>query len=358
MYDVVIVGAGPAGSTAALIATRLGLRTVVIDRLAPPREKPCGGGLTPRSWKLLNALGVDYPVYGACNEIETRAAGYKIILKKEPIFVTRRPDFDYAILKQSNAEFIRDQVLGVRGNTVVGRNGEYSGRVIIGADGATSTVAKSIGINNFHGERSHAIAYMTIAKGPPSDKCVIDFDAVINAVKRVGYAWIFPVGEGANIGAGVGWGKWIDLREFVSEYAKRAGYKPGAVLGHPLSLGHVGGLGRGNIILAGEAAGLVDATTGEGIYYAVASGAAAAVATYTALKIWGREKYAVDMYKELVRPYVEEVKKTRALSRIAKAIGTRKSVVKLLGKRLVELYSKVYTGEATYSLLLKPVARL
>jgi geranylgeranyl reductase family protein len=358
MYDLVVVGAGPAGSTAALVANRLGLKVLVVDRLQPPREKPCGGGLTPRTWKLLERLGVEYPVYGACKTIETRAAGYKYVLRKEPILVTRRPDFDYALLKQSGVDFVKDQVVSVNGNTVVGKSGEYQGRVIIGADGATSTVARSIGIANYKGHRTHAIAYMTIAKGPPSDNCVIDFDVVINATKKVGYAWVFPLGEGANIGAGVGWGAWIDMRRLVIDYAEKAGYKAGNVLGHPLSLGHVAGVGNRNVLLAGEAAGLVDATTGEGIYYAVSTGAAAAVAAYAALKIYGKEKHAFGIYREMIRPYVEEIKKSRLLSRMAKTLGTRRWVAKLLGRRLLNLYTKVYTGEATYSLLLKPVERL
>ncbi len=358
MYDLVIVGAGPAGSAAALVANRLGLKVLVVDRLQPPREKPCGGGLTPRTWKLLERLGVEYPVYGACKAIETRAAGYKYVLQKEPILVTRRPDFDYALLRQSGVDFVKDQVVSVNGNAVVGKSGEYQGKVIIGADGATSTVARSIGITNYRGHKTHAIAYMTIAKGPPSDSCVIDFDVVVNTTKRVGYAWIFPLGEGANIGAGVGWGPWIDMRRLVIDYAEKAGYKAGDVLGHPLSLGYVAGVGNRNVLLAGEAAGLVDATTGEGIYYAISTGVAAAVATYIALKIHGNEKHAHGIYKEMIRPYVEEVKKTRILSRLAKTLGTKRWVAKLLGRRLLNLYTKVYTGEATYSLLLKPVARL
>lgn len=357
IYDVIIVGAGPAGSTAALMARRLGLKTLVIDRAQPPREKPCGGGLTPRTWKLLERLGIEYPVYGSCKSIETRAAGYRHVLKKEPILITRRPDFDYAILKQSGVDFIKDYILGVREGGVVGRAGEYQGRVIIGADGSTSVVAKSIGVRNFRGEKSHAIAYVTIAKGPTSDICVIDFDAVVNNTGRVGYAWIFPLDQGANIGAGVGWGKWLDLRKLVVEYAEKEGYKPGPVLGHPISLGYIAGLGRRNVILAGEAAGFVDATTGEGIYYAIATGALAAVAAYTALKIYGNAKWTFDVYSELAKPYVEEVKKTRWLSHMARTLGTRRWVVKLLGRRLVELYSRVYTGEATYSLTLKPVER-
>ncbi|MFN3804568.1 MAG: geranylgeranyl reductase family protein [Pyrobaculum sp.] len=355
MYDVVIVGAGPAGSTAAIVATRLGLKALVIDRLQPPREKPCGGGLTPRTWRLLERLKVEYPTYGVCKYIETRAAGYRYVLQKEPIYITRRPQFDMALLRQSGADFVRDQITAVRGKTAVGRAGEYQGRVVIGADGATSVVAKSIGVANYLGHRSHAIAYMTIAEGQPSETCVIDFDAVWKETGLVGYAWIFPLSQGANIGAGVGWVEWKDLRRLVEKYAEKAGYKAGPIWGHPLSLGHIKGVGDKNVLLVGEAAGLVDATTGEGIYYAVASGALAALSVYIGLKIRGHEKYIYPTYRQLVQPYVEEVGKTRMLSRLAKTLGARRAVARLLGRRLLELYSKVYTGEATYSLLLKPV---
>ncbi len=356
MYDLVIVGAGPAGSTAAYVATKLGLKTLVIDRLQPPREKPCGGGLTPRTWRLLNRLGLEFPTYGGCRVIETRAAGYRFTLEKEPILVTRRPHFDYALFKQSGADFVRDQVLTVKSGVVVGRLGEYGGRIILGADGATSAVAKSIGVYRLD-YKSHAMAYMTIAEGPPSDTCVVDIDSVLREVGKPGYAWIFPLDGGANVGVGAGLGRWIDLRNFVRKYAEDAGYRVGQMWGHPISLGHVRSLGRGNVLLAGEAAGLVDATTGEGIYYAIASGAAAAVATYVGLKVYGSERRVLPVYTQLVKPYVEEVKKTRLILQMAKYIAARPAVAKLLGKRLIKLYSSVYTGEATYSLLLKPVSQ-
>lgn len=350
---MVVVGGGPAGSLAAFMAERLGLKALVVDRLEPPREKPCGGGLTPRTWKTLERLGLEFPWYGRCGTVEVTAAGLRYIHRGEPILVTRRPQFDQALLRQSGAEFVKDHVVAIEGNSVVGRRALYQGRVIIGADGATSAVARSIGARNYRREETHAIAYMTIARGRADDICIVDFDYVKRRGGGAGYAWVFPLGElGANVGAGVGWGPWRDLRDLVVEFAEIHGLKAGEVRGHPLSLGHVGSLGRGHVLLAGEAAGLVDAATGEGIYYAVVSGALAAQAAYIALKIRGKASYAAETYRALVRPYVEEVRRSRALSRLMSLVGYTRPIAKAIGKRLVTLYKALYVGEATYGPLL------
>lgn len=353
VYDVVVVGGGPAGSVAAFVARRLGLKVLVVDRLEPPREKPCGGGLTPRTWRLLERLGLQFPWYGKCDAVEVTAAGLRYVHKGDPILITRRPQFDRALLEQSGADFVRDHVVAVRDGTVVGRGGEYSGRVVVGADGATSTVARSIGAQNYRRERTHAIAYMTIASGSAQGTCIIDFDYVKRRTGLAGYAWIFPLGDlGANVGAGAGWGPWRDLRGLVTEFAEMFGLKAGEVRGHPLSLGYVGSLGSGSVLLAGEAAGLVDAATGEGIYYAVASGALAGQAAYIALKVLGKASHAASVYSQLVRPYVEEVRRSRALSRLMSLVGYTRPIARAIGRRLVALYRALYVGEATYGPLL------
>ena len=125
MYDLVIVGAGPAGATAAIVATRLGLRTLVVDRFKPPREKPCGGGLTPRTWRMLERMGIEYSWYGECREVRVKVADINYTHRGDPIKVTRRPEFDKALLDQSGAEFAVDRVLRVEGGRAVGERGAY-----------------------------------------------------------------------------------------------------------------------------------------------------------------------------------------------------------------------------------------
>ncbi|MFB6490932.1 MAG: geranylgeranyl reductase family protein [Thermoproteus sp. AZ2] len=350
MYDVVIVGAGPAGSTAAIVARRLGLKALVVDRFKPPREKPCGGGLTPRTWKMLERMGVEYPWYDECGEVRVKVADIRYLHRGEPIRITRRPEFDKALLDQSGADFVADRILEVKGASAVGERGVYEGRVLIGADGANSVVAKALGLEP-PSPKTHGIAYMSIAEGS-GDACVIDFDFVHEETGGVGYAWAFPAGKyGVDIGLGIGWGPWRDLRRPLQRWAESLGLKPGRILGHPLSLGVVETLGAGEVLLAGEAARLVDASTGEGIYYAVATGALAAQAAYIALKVLSRPRAAAEIYGGLARPFVEEVKRSRLMSQLLARFGYNKRFAKWAGKYLLDLYRRLYVGEATYGRL-------
>ncbi len=357
MYDVVIVGAGPAGGAAAIIAGRLGLKTLVVDRFKPPREKPCGGGLTPRTWKMLERMGVEYRWYGECKEVRVKVADIRYTHRGEPIRVTRRPEFDKMLLEQSNAEFVVDKILKVEGNKAIGERGVYEGAVIIGADGANSVVARSLG-EPPPSPKTHAIAFMSIAEGDIGDMCIVDFDFAHEETGGVGYAWAFNLGDrGVDVGIGVGWGPWRDLRKPLAKWAESLGLKIGETLGHPLSLGSLRRPGHGNVVLAGEAAGLVDASTGEGIYYAIATGALAAQAAYVALKIRNNPHEAEAVYRELIKPYVEEIKRSRAISRFLGAFGYNKQIARLVGPSLVRLYKMLTSGEATYGpLLIKPRA--
>lgn len=357
MYDVVIVGAGPAGGAAAIVARRLGLKVLVVDRFKPPREKPCGGGLTPRTWKMLERMGVEYNWYGECREIKVKVADIRYTHRGEPIKITRRPEFDKMLLEQSGAEFVVDKVLRVEGNKAVGERGVYEGLVIIGADGANSAVARSLG-EPPPSPKTHAIAFMSIAEGYLDDVCLIDFDFAHEETGGVGYAWAFTLGDrGVDVGIGVGWGPWRDLREALTKWAESLGLKAKGVMGHPLSLGSLRRLGRGNVLLAGEAAGFVDASTGEGIYYAIATGALAAQAAYIALKIRNSPREAEAVYRHLVRPYVEEIKRSRLISKLLGTLGYNKRFARMAGPSLVRLYKMLASGEATYGpLLIKPKA--
>jgi len=209
--------------------------------------------------------------------------------------------------------------------------------------------------------RTHAIAYMTIAKGSIGDECIFDIDYAASRLGATGYAWAFPLGNEANVGIGWGWAKWRNAKRELTEFTESLGLKPGQILGHPISLGRVRKpLHRGNILLIGEAAGLADAMTGEGIYHAVVSGASAALAAWAATRVRGDARWAGHIYEELVAWLVEEVERSRRFSRIVdilRRVVTR-GVARAMAQRAAKMYLALYRGEATYGALPLSIKRI
>lgn len=216
-YDVIVVGAGPSGSIAAYVATRLGLRVLVLDRFRFPRIKPCGGGLTQKSVALLRSLGIELNgvIRGRCRRVALiNSAGSFLITDDEPIVnVVSRDEFDNYLLSnalEAGADYIVDRVVRVDVNNdrvnVIGVNNAYVGKYVIAADGANSIVAKQLG-NNLR--RDAAMAFMTIARGNYlDDLCVIDMTRI-----RWGYSWVFPRG-GGEYDVGIGSIRWETIGRY------------------------------------------------------------------------------------------------------------------------------------------------
>ena len=197
-YDLIVVGSGPAGSTAAIMASRLGLKVLILDKAQHPRIKPCGGGLTPKSMNLLKWLRIDIDdlVLNECRDVYiTNYAGTFMLRSSTPLIsVTRREEFDKRLFDEASkgAEYENKEVVRVINHKnhveTITRSGEtFMSNMVIAADGAPSRVAASLGLIN---DKS-AAAVMTIAKGPSDLPCLLDFTAI-----RYGYAWIFPQSDG------------------------------------------------------------------------------------------------------------------------------------------------------------------
>ena len=309
-FDVIVIGAGPAGGAAAHVAAKAGLRVALVDKHKFPREKLCGSGFTGRSYLYYAQIfGAPIPddIILTKHSVEFHAHGDELARIDDipPIHMTMRRDMDAAIvghaLGSGAVDFtglgmdsvdLEAQVITLRGGAQLGY------RVLIGADGANSGVARALYGAAFDHDRI-GFGLEIEAAAPASDAPVrIDFGAA-----EWGYGWNFPKAGSATIGIGGVHVKNPEMKHSMAEYMAifdvDAGHK---VKGAFLPFGDVRRWpGRAEVLLAGDAAGLVDPITGEGIAYAMQSGAFAGEAAIEAIAA-NHPPRALALYKQKLRP--------------------------------------------------------
>ncbi len=289
-FDVIVIGAGPAGSTAAHRLAGQGARVALLDRARFPRDKPCGGGITVRGLRHL-PVDVSPVVEDRITAVEL-GFGYRERFERtsdEPlVLMTRRRRLDEHLAEQAaaNGADFRDGVR-VRGIEDTGREmvvvtdtDRMSARVVVGADGCNGVSAKALGLAR---GVTHGVAYEgNVPWGAIDEKrwrgrLWLEFDTVPG-----GYAWVFPKAEHANLGVG-GWGREApNLREHLARLCAEAGVDPEAVedvRGYRLPLRRPGArVAARRALVIGDAAGLVDPMSGDGMYEAFLSSRLAASA--------------------------------------------------------------------------------
>jgi flavin-dependent dehydrogenase len=301
-FDALVVGAGPAGSTAAFHLARGGARVLLVDRARFPREKPCGGGVTVRAARLLPFSIA--PVVEEDVDTFELGLGYRRRFTRttaEPLVqMTQRRRLDAFLVeraREAGAEF-RD------GTTADG----IEATITIAADGVNGATAKE------HGLRGHVhevalegnVSYDAAPRARFARRAVIEFGIVPG-----GYGWVFPKGDHVNVGVG-GWlHEGPRLRAHLAGLCRKHGIAEEAltdVRGYRLPLRRPGTpAAHGRTALVGDAAGLVDPVSGDGIYEAFLSAKLAAEAGLDILA--GR---ADDF-----RSYAGELRRTLALSAAA-----------------------------------------
>jgi geranylgeranyl reductase family protein len=287
-FDAIVVGAGPAGSATACHLARSGAKVLLADKARFPRDKPCGGGLTGRALRHVPA-DVEPVVERVVSTMVVRA-GYSTKVTRtssEPmIAMTQRRRLDLHLAERAaaaGADF-RDATavsdIAVSETSVVARIGgnEVAAAFLVGADGANGVVARAAGLGegivrgvalegNVPWSALEALRYAGSAW-------------VELGVVPGGYGWVFPKGDHANLGVG----GWMDegprLRAHLDRLAREHGVDPAEVSevrGHRLPMRRLGAsAARGRVLLVGDAAGLVDPLSGDGMYEAFVSARLAA----------------------------------------------------------------------------------
>jgi menaquinone-9 beta-reductase len=294
LWDLIICGAGPAGVAAALEARRLrpDASVLLVDKAAFPRDKACGDGLGPHAVDELAALGAagvldGYPPIRGLRLRSPR--GMEVAGDPaRPNYVVPRSVLDARLVETATAAGVELRQAGVRrleqhdGRVVL--DGELTARVVVAADGANSTVRRLLGAPP-NPDRALAIAVRGYAPAPSGRP-----EQLIAWVAEgwPAYVWSFPTGTGvANVGYGLlrsrFHGDRAELHRRLHDLLPGADPDPASLRAHHLPFSSFRPPpGRGRVLLAGDAASLVNPLSGEGIYYALASGRLAARAALTA----------------------------------------------------------------------------
>ena len=295
MFDCIIVGAGPAGGSAAYHLANQGHSVLVLDKADFPRTKSCGGGVSPEVAKWFD-FDFSPVVQNHVSQVKyTFKMGdpAEVELKDvTPMWMVQRSQFDNFLIEQATgkgAEFksgvevtaasLQDDAWQVQTSA-----GTFEGKYLMAADGANSTVAKLLGMGN-----SPTIAAASLqVPGVVSDRrkvtAFFDFGSLKN-----GFMWCFPKADGYSLSAAYvrnPKGKPDELKKQLTKYAELFDLDPsqGEYREHPLNLWQENRtLHSDRALLVGEAAGIVDPLIGEGIRPAMFTGVRAAKAVMGAL---------------------------------------------------------------------------
>lgn len=284
VWDVAVIGAGPAGAMAALAAASLRKRVVILERFPIPRYKTCAGGLVGASVKALPA-GFNPPVRATATSFTFSLRGWPERTRTSAVPLIRlvqRDEFDALLVDKAVAAgaVVYDNAivtnLAAEHDTVrvsTRSHGDVRARAVVGADGSAGRSAGYVGVVLDQVDLGLEVELVTPADQSRgwADRVLIDWGTIPG-----GYAWVFPKGETLSAGVIAGRGDPDLTRSYLGDFLARLGLDQQETV---VSSGHLtrcrapgSPLYRGRVLVAGDAAGLLEPWTREGISFALRSG--------------------------------------------------------------------------------------
>jgi geranylgeranyl reductase family protein len=389
--DVIVVGGGPAGATAARVLGEAGISTLLLDKSAFPRDKPCGGGISARvmgRFPWLNSALANIPVNWVSKVYFEAPSGVAVDYSSEDrlYLMIRRCEFDNLLFSMARKQaqcvtpaLVRKVNFQNDGVTVeaevAGERREYRGKIVVGADGANSVVARASGLRSGTVKSEYAIDMME--ETPYEELGLAERDHMpaerdqmyvyYGYQGQYGYSYVFPKMNHVNLGlgckvdhylAGMRGEQYSHHRGFVDRLitnglltgaSNRANFRA-----FPLPIS--GPLPRtycDRALVCGDAGGFVNAFTAEGIYYAMVTGEHAAQTAIHAIRANDTSSNQLRHYEQGWKKEIgQDLSKSVAIQRLLLAdLGRVDRIVKAAARNppLAALLARYATGALPYS---------
>ena len=360
MYDVIIIGGGPSGSSAGRRAGKLGLKTLLLEKENFPRYKPCGGGLSEHA---MSYLDFELPE----DIIEWEVTGAKVIFKDQSVNVHKshrvfalvsRNTFDTFLLEKAKETGIEvhtgEKALSCRemSDFIEVDTGEktYQAKFAIISEGAQGLVKTCVRPTDNKDEYGICLVTEIPAEEREIEERLGKTLELHLGVARGGYGWIFPHKTYYSVGIGGVVNDFSHPKESMLEFLKKNGFSGDYKLhGHKIPWG---GLKRkvvgSRVILSGDAAGFVDASSGEGLSYAIRSGQLAAE-VIAGICLQGKNLKDLKEYQALCRAeFGTHLKYSLILSKLIHSFPERSFKMFIDNREILDKYLEVMDFKIDY----------